>query len=55
MTLGELGRSLARMEAKLDAVTGDHEKRLRNVERWTYALPPTVVVAIASVVAQLLR
>lgn len=55
VTLGELGRSLARIEAKVDTVTGDHEKRLRNVEKWMYALPPTIAVAIASVIAAIVN
>lgn len=55
VTLGELGRSLARIEAKVDTVTGDHEKRLRAVERWMYALPPTIAVAIASVAAAIFK
>lgn len=55
VTLGELGRSLARIEAKVDTVTGDHEKRIRAVERWVYALPPTAVLAIASAAAAILK
>lgn len=33
LTLGELARSLARIEHKLDQAIGDHETRLRRVER----------------------
>lgn len=33
LTLGELGRSLVRIEQKLDQAIGDHENRLRRVER----------------------
>lgn len=36
VTTGELARSLQRIEAKLDQVTGDHEQRLRRVERWMW-------------------
>ena len=50
VTLGEINRGLTRMEHKLDTAIGDHEKRLRNVERWVYALPPTILVALAAVV-----
>jgi hypothetical protein len=32
----ELGRSLTRIEGKLDKVTEDHEGRLRRVERTLY-------------------
>ncbi|MBX6357645.1 MAG: hypothetical protein IRZ05_17555 [Micromonosporaceae bacterium] len=33
LTLGELARSLVRIEMKLDQAIGDHETRLRRVER----------------------
>jgi hypothetical protein len=36
VTNSELSRSLVRIEQKLDTVTGDHERRLRTVERWMY-------------------
>jgi hypothetical protein len=36
MTPGEIARSLRRIETKLEEVTGDHEKRLRAIERWMY-------------------
>lgn len=32
----ELARSLVRIELKLDKITGDHEDRLRRIERFTY-------------------
>lgn len=50
-SLGEIARTLARLELKLDAVAGDHEDRLRKVERWVYAVPPTLILALASIVA----
>lgn len=50
-SLGELARSLERIESALAKVTDDHEARLRKVERWVYAVPPTIVLAVASVVA----
>ena len=36
VTNSELSRSLVRIEQKLDNVTGDHEQRLRRIERWVY-------------------
>ncbi len=36
VTTGELGRSLKRVEDKLDKALGDHEQRLRRIERMTY-------------------
>ena len=47
----EIVRSLQRIEARLDKVFGDHEARLRKVERWVYAVPPTLILAVASIVA----
>jgi hypothetical protein len=55
VTLGEVVRSLQRIERALDTVTGDHEARLRKVERWVYAVPPTLMLAVASVIAGVLR
>lgn len=28
----------------------DHEKRIRTLERWAYALPPTFILALVSIV-----
>lgn len=45
---------LARIETKLDTIVqhlmDDHEARLRSLEKWRYALPPTLVLAVASIV-----
>lgn len=50
------GERLVRIETKLDvligqhdAITGDHEKRLRALERWRYALPTSLVLALGSI------
>lgn len=53
MTNGELGRWLQRIESKLDRAIDDHEKRLRSVERWMYALPPTLILAVSSMLVAL--
>lgn len=45
MTMGEISRTLNRMEERLERVVDDHEGRLRRLERWSYALPPTIVTA----------
>jgi len=36
LTLGEVGRAVERVEAKLDRVIEDHEKRLRRLEAIQY-------------------
>lgn len=36
VTNSELARALIRIEGKLEQVTGDHELRLRRVERWVW-------------------
>lgn len=51
VTFGEIVRTLERIERRLDAVAGDHEQRLRKVERWMYAVPPTLVLSLGSIVA----
>lgn len=48
VTTGELGRSLQRIEAKLDQVTGDHEQRLRRVERWMWTAMGLAAAGAAS-------
>lgn len=55
VTMGEIVRSLQRIEARLDTVTGDHEARLRKVERWVYAVPPTLILAGGSVLAAIFK
>lgn len=47
-TIGEVGRTVLRLEAKIDGALADHENRLRRVERWVYALPPTFLLAAVS-------
>jgi hypothetical protein len=36
--------------APLVASVPDHEKRIRALEKWAYALPPTFIIAVTSVV-----
>lgn len=55
VTNAEMGRWLARIEAKLDKAIDDHEHRLRTVERWVYGLPPTFLLAVASLIVAYLR
>jgi hypothetical protein len=50
-SLGEIARSLHRIEEQLSKGFDDHEGRIRKVERWMYAVPPTIVLAVASVIA----
>lgn len=61
----ELFERLVRLETKIDMFlerlgaeqqrTADHEARLRKVERWQYALPPTVLVAALAGISEVLR
>lgn len=53
-TMGEIGRSLGRLEAKIDRSLEDHEQRLRRTERWVYALPPTLIASLVSLAIALL-
>lgn len=56
---------LVRLETKLDLFIeridrersrlDELESRTRRVERWTYALPPTVVIALGAAVAQITK
>lgn len=51
VTLGEISRQLTDIKADLRRALDDHEQRLRKVERWVYAVPPTLVLAGASILA----
>lgn len=55
VTMGEVQRTLSRMDQRMERVIDDHEARLRRVEKWMYILPPTVIVAGASVIVAVLR
>ncbi len=55
VTLGEIGRTLVRIEQRLDKLGDDHETRLRRVEKWVYAVPPTLILAAASVIAAITK
>lgn len=53
--LARLEERLGHMDGKLDRLTDDHETRLRKVERWVYAIPPTLLLAGASIIAAIVR
>ena len=56
--------TLGRIEGKLDLLTyqigqteqrdADKEKRLRTVEKWMYALPPTLFLGVVNIAASVL-
>jgi hypothetical protein len=49
----ELARALTRIENKLDQVSGDHEQRLRRMERWIWiATGMSLAGMISGVLAQ---
>lgn len=63
MTDGD-SAAIARIEGKIDVLVlqigaerergTDHEVRLRGLEKWRYALPTSIALALASVGAQIL-
>lgn len=53
--MGELLRRLDAIDRRLEKVLDDHEGRLRKLEKYAYALPPTLFVACASVAAALFK
>lgn len=55
ITLGEIGRKIDSLDSSIKKVLDDHESRLRSIERWMYAVPPTLLIAVASVVASILK
>ena len=54
-TLGEILRGVHRLEQQVAKVLDDHEARLRRVERWVYAVPPTLLLAAGSIIAALVK
>lgn len=55
VTLGEVIRKLDSIEVSVNSILKDHESRLRSLERWMYAVPPTLVLAGGSVIATILK
>lgn len=55
ITLGEIYRTLVRVEKHIADVRSDHEQRIRKVERWVYAVPPTLLLALATIVPKLVE
>ncbi len=55
--VGELGRAVARVEAKLDRHMADHERRIRANEKWRWGLVgatgTTVIGSTVTLVHQL--
>lgn len=52
--LGKLNTMDAKTQAKLDRLTdtsGDHEKRIRSIERWKYAVPASFIITIGTIIA----
>ncbi|OKI24408.1 hypothetical protein [Streptomyces sp. CB03911] len=48
-------RGLTQTSESVRAELADHEDRLRQIERWRYAVPATVVMGLGSAVAEAIR
>jgi hypothetical protein len=67
VTMGDIYERLTQVERKLDALIaearganvpdrlGDHERRLRRVEAWSYAIPAALLVALVNAAVLWLR
>lgn len=53
--LAVISQRLDEIDRKLDKTLDDHEIRLRRVEKWVYALPPTVLIALGTAIATILN
>lgn len=56
--LVRLKDSIRELAARVDSSKGtveDHESRIRDLERWKYAIPVTLLATIAMVVAEIIR
>jgi hypothetical protein len=47
--------NLAQDHTTTKATSGDHEARLRRLERWTYAIPLTAITASAAALAAIIQ
>jgi hypothetical protein len=45
-----LDQRLGVIERKLDKVVDDHERRLRKLEAWMYAVPASLLAAVSAVI-----
>lgn len=54
MLVALIDERLTVFEKKLDAVTDDHEKRLRRLEAWSYGIPVAGLISLGSIVAALI-
>lgn len=56
ITLRDVYNEIQKIEARVSdmapsvTIVADHEVRLRALERWRYALPPTIFLAVLSTV-----
>ncbi|WP_233290260.1 hypothetical protein [Kitasatospora sp. MBT66] len=48
-------RGLTQTSESVRAELADHEDRLRQIERWRYAVPATVVMGLGTAVAEAIR
>lgn len=55
ITMGEMGRTVARIEHKLDQMVEDHEKRIRTIEKWMWGLAGLGGAGAASGVGALIQ
>ena len=54
LTMAEMGRTMVRIEGKLDKVTADHEDRLRRLEKAVWIATGTGAAGLASSLAAIL-
>lgn len=47
-SLGEISRQVQTLDARVGKMLDDHESRLRSCEKWKYAFPPTLLIAVSS-------
>lgn len=61
ITTKDVWQELVHMRAEMSstianaAMVPDHEARIRQLEKWKYALPPTILLAVGSVAAEVVR
>lgn len=55
VALREDVRTLTHDHESVDQSLKDHEERIRGLERWRYAMPTSILLAVGSVVATVLK
>lgn len=61
ITLADIYAKICTLEERVQEMTpqgkaiADHEQRLRSIERWKYAVPPSLILAVVSTIVTIVQ